>query len=115
MSVSIVEEANKKLIRFDKPVQLVEIRDEEALKLASGLLGGTPSLTVSSQLRALKSQGYFENSRSLSEIRQQLARKGTFSTPSALSTLLARMVSRGELERLGASRAFRYTDEEGRV
>ena len=109
VSVTIVNEAKGKSIRFDRPVQLVEIKEDEASRLASSLLTGVYRSSITDDLRTLLSDRYFLTPRSLLEVRTQLADKGTITTSSILSTLLARMVARSELIRMGVVKRFKYS------
>jgi len=114
ISVSIVEEARRKLLRFDRPVQLVEIKDDEALRIASKLIEGIHRVSMSDEVRSLKSEGFFSEEKSLSDIHRALANKSVVAQSSVLSTILTRLVEKSELLKAGSPGNYRYTTQKGK-
>jgi len=113
--LSIVEEANRKLLRFDKPVQLVEIQTDEALELASSLIEGTYRPTITDTIRNLKRESFFSEPRNSKDVRNRLAQVGRPASASAVSTALTKMVRSFEIIRTGSPRSYQYLIKESRV
>ena len=97
------------ILFFSQPVKSIELSTIESIQLGNMLLGDSQK-GVTAILRDLKRDGFFGQTRKLSDIKIRLAQENVHVESSSLNVLLKKLVNRGELERLGTKGNYTYNE-----
>ena len=93
-------------------------REEQESKFQNILLNrrnqlahGRPPATLTDALIKLKTEGFFKNKRTITDIGDELARKGFHYPTTTLSAVLIHLLRRGELGRVKEDKQWRYVED----
>jgi len=93
-----ISEGYKRLI-FSKPVRVIELSQEEAIRVGQSLIRGRKA-GLTDEIRNLIHEGYFKEPKSFREIRKTLTKRGIDFERSSLTVVLLKLSERGELTRI---------------
>lgn len=100
--------SQSKTLFFSKPVRGVELNQYECTQLASCLSTRENGPRPMAVIRHLLQDGYFDDPRSLPNVRDELRASGIHIRSSVISALLSDLVSEDEILKRGARRGYLY-------
>ncbi len=109
ISIMKDEGTNSKYLIFDRPVQIIELTNEEAAKLGSSMIKDK-QIGITTRIRKLIYSGFFKDPKSFREIKQEFQKNDLRIKSSSLNVILIKFVERNELIRIGKQRSYLYSD-----
>ena len=103
------KETVKEIVAFLQKREEQEARSREfMIHRRDELVHGRPPATLTEAITKLKSEGFFKKKRTISDIKNELARKGFHYPSTTLSAVLIHLLRKGELGRLKEDKQWRY-------
>ena len=109
--IEIDSDANtvKEIVAFLQKKEEQEARFFEQMTYRrNDLMHGRPPSSLTEAIAKLKAEGFFKGKRNISEIKEELSKKGFHYPTTTLSAVLLHILKKGELGRLKEDKQWRY-------
>jgi len=107
INVKIHSDGPSKILSFDKPIRAIELTPAESFQIGK-TLATTLKVGITTELRKLAIEEFFDSPRSFRDIRERLKQKEVLVKSASLNTILNKMLERRELVRIGTEGSYLY-------